>query len=48
MFSQGTNRLTDLISVKEFRPPESLGDLAPMEIKPRKFVKEISSFKLTT
>ena len=30
----------------EFRPHESLGDVAPMEFMPRKFVKEISSFKL--
>jgi len=40
--------LTDLISVKEFRPHESLCDVAPMEFMPRKFVKEISSFKLST
>ena len=32
----------------EFRPHESLGDVAPMEFMPRKFVKEISSFKLST
>ena len=32
----------------EFRPHESLGDVAPMEFMPRKFVKEISSFKLAT
>ena len=33
---------------KECRPNESLGDVAPMEFMPRKFVKEISSFKLST
>jgi hypothetical protein len=32
----------------EFRPHESLGDVAPMEFMPREFVKEISSFKLST
>jgi len=32
----------------EFRPHESLGDVAPMEFMPGKFVKEISSFKLST
>jgi hypothetical protein len=32
----------------EFRPHESLGDVAPMEFMPRKLVKEISSFKLST
>lgn len=32
----------------EFRPHESLGDVAPMEFMPRKFVKEISSFELST
>jgi putative transposase len=32
----------------EFRPHESLGDVAPREFMPRKFVKEISSFKLST
>ena len=31
----------------EFRPHESLGE-APMEFMPRKFVKEISSFQLST
>jgi putative transposase len=32
----------------KFRPHESLGDEAPMEFMPRKFVKVISSFKLST
>jgi putative transposase len=32
----------------EFRPRESLSDVAPMEFMPRKFVKEISSLKLST
>jgi transposase len=32
----------------EFRPHESLGDVAPIEFIPRKFVKEISSFELST
>jgi len=32
----------------EFRPHESLGNIASMEFMPRKFVKEISSFKLFT
>ena len=32
----------------EFRPHESLGDVAPMEFMHRKFVKEISSFELST
>ena len=32
----------------EFRPHESLGDVAPMEFMPRKFVKEISSYELST
>ena len=32
----------------EFRPHESLGDVAPMEFMPRKFVMEISSFELST
>ena len=33
---------------KEFRPHESLRDVAPMKFMPRKFVKEISSFELST
>jgi transposase InsO family protein len=32
----------------ELRPHKSLGDVAPMEFVPRKFVWEISSFKLST
>jgi hypothetical protein len=32
----------------EFRPHESLGDVAPVEFMPRKFVQEISSFKSST
>ena len=32
----------------EFRPHESLGYEAPIEFMPRKFVKKISSFKLST
>ena len=32
----------------DIRTHESLGDVAPMEFMPRKFVKEISSFKLST
>lgn len=31
----------------EFRPHEFLGDVTPMQIMPRIFVKEISSFKLS-
>ncbi len=32
----------------EFRTHESLGDVAPMEFMPKKFVEEISSFKFST
>jgi hypothetical protein len=31
----------------EFRPHESLGGVTPVQIMPRKFFKEISSFKLS-
>jgi putative transposase len=31
----------------EFRPHESLGDVAPMKFMPRKFFKETSSFELS-
>ena len=38
----------DWVKDYELRPHESLGDVAPMEFMPREFVKEISSFKLST
>ena len=49
LFRQGQEAADDWVQdYNEFRPHESLGDVAPMEFMPRKFVKEISSFELAT
>jgi putative transposase len=49
-FTIKTQEVADdwLQDYNEFRPHESLGDVAPVEFMPRKFVQEISSFKSST